>query len=252
MVVARRQAMTTINCDMGEAFGIYKLCDDAAVMPFVTHINVACGFHASDPMVMWNTVKLARSLDVGIGAHPGLPDKEGFGRREISMTREEVTSSVLYQVGALSAFLRAEGMSMTHIKPHGALMGMAQKQESTANAIADVAMCYELPVIAVTNSVLSEVLSHRQIPHVCEFYVDLEYDDNGVQIISRHPKHILPQDAVAKAIRALDEGLTKSKNGLDVPVVADSICVHGDSIGAAEVAKAVHAAISSRLKRSLI
>ncbi|MBN9008094.1 MAG: 5-oxoprolinase subunit PxpA [Rhizobiales bacterium] len=244
--------MVTINCDMGEAFGIYNLCDDASVMPFVTHINVACGFHASDPIVMWNTVKLARTFEIGIGAHPGLPDKEGFGRREMKMTRDEIASAVMYQVGALSSFLQAEGLAMTHIKPHGALMGMAQKQESTANAIADAAQCFELPVIAVANSVLADVLNHRKIPFVCEFYVDLEYDDNGVQVISRHPKTISPQDAAAKAVRALDVGVTRSKNGNDVDVVADSICVHGDTVGAAKVAEAVYTALSSRLKRNLI
>ncbi len=244
--------MVTINCDMGEAYGIYELCDDRRIMPFVTHINVACGFHASDPMVMGKTVRLAKSFGVAIGAHPGLPDKEGFGRREMTMTRDEIASAVLYQVGALSAFLRAEGLSLSHIKPHGALMGMAQRQQSTANAIADVAQCFDLPVIAVSNCVLADVLRDREIPFVCEFYVDLDYDDRGNQIISRHHAPLKPDAACAKVLDALDHGRTRSISGLDVPVVAQSICIHGDTPGAEEIARSVFDAISPRLQRTLL
>lgn len=244
--------MVSINCDMGEAFGIYRLCDDERIMPFVTHINVACGFHASDPMVMWKTVRLAKAHEVNVGAHPGLPDKEGFGRREMSMTRDEVGSLVLYQAGALRAFLDAEGMKMSHIKPHGALMGMAQKQHSTANGIADAAERLGLPVIAVANCALADVLSARGIPFVCEFYVDLDYDAAGNQVISRHHEQISPADARAKVLRALDQGVTRSLSGADVAVTADSICVHGDTPGAEDIAQTVFAALQARLTRHLI
>lgn len=111
---------------MGKSFGIYRLGEDERLMDYVTHINIACGFHASDPTVMWRTVREAKRKGVKIGAHPGLADREGFGRREIKMTRDEIAALVLYQVGALKAFLDAEQADLTHIKPHGALMGMAQ------------------------------------------------------------------------------------------------------------------------------
>ncbi|MGH6755228.1 MAG: LamB/YcsF family protein, partial [Bradyrhizobium sp.] len=134
----------TINCDMGEAYGIYRLGDDEACMPYVTHVNIACGFHASDPMVMWKTVAAAKRHGLKIGAHPGLADREGFGRREIKLSRKEVAALVLYQVGALQAFLDAEDIPMSHIKPHGALFGMAQKNEAVANGIADAALALKL------------------------------------------------------------------------------------------------------------
>src|SRR5687768_7353946 len=119
--------MVAINCDMGEAFSIYHCGDDDGIMPYITVANVACGFHASDPMVMRRTVALAKQHGVKVGAHPSLPDREGFGRREMKMEPAELTAAVMYQTGALAAFLRAEGMELNHIKPHGALYGMASR-----------------------------------------------------------------------------------------------------------------------------
>jgi UPF0271 protein len=130
----------TINCDMGEAFSIYRFGDDETCMPFVTHANIACGFHASDPSVMWRTVRAAKKHGLKIGSHPGLPDREGFGRREMKLTREEVAALVLYQTGALQAFTHAEDVALSHIKPHGALFGMAQRDETIAEGIADAAL----------------------------------------------------------------------------------------------------------------
>ena len=135
----------TINCDMGESFGIYHMGDDEACMPYVTHANIACGFHASDPNVMWKTVRLAKKHGLKIGAHPGFADREGFGRREIKMSREETAAMVIYQVGALKGFLDAEGVTLSHIKPHGSLFGMAMKDEAMANGIADAAEAFGMP-----------------------------------------------------------------------------------------------------------
>src|SRR5471032_2308146 len=146
----------SINCDMGEAFGIYHLGDDAAVMPYVTHANIACGFHASDPNVMWRTVRAAKEHGIKVGSHPGLPDREGFGRREMKLSRREVAALVLYQTGALRAFLDAEGMTMSHIKPHGALFGMAQNNAEVAHGIADAALALGLPLIGYANCVMAE------------------------------------------------------------------------------------------------
>src|SRR5271156_29193 len=127
----------TINCDMGEGFGLYRLGNDAALMPHIDLANIACGFHASDPSIMHETVRLAKKHNVKVGAHPSLPDMQGFGRRAMIISPAEVEDLVLYQVGALKAFLDTEGMALNHVKPHGALYGMAARDEKIASAIAD-------------------------------------------------------------------------------------------------------------------
>jgi UPF0271 protein len=237
----------TINCDMGEAFGIYRLGDDEACMPFVTHANVACGFHASDPVVMWKTVRAAKRHGIKVGSHPGLPDREGFGRREMRLSRDEVAALVLYQTGALEAFLDAEGMALSHIKPHGALFGMAQRDEAIADGIAEAALTCGVPVIAYSDCAMSEVFTRRGVPFSCEFYADLDYDDAGRQIITKEHEPVSPEAAAAKVRRAVDEGLTRSIGGKDVRVVAESICVHSDTPGAVDVARAVHLVLADRL-----
>lgn len=237
-------AKTTINCDMGEAFGIYRFGDDEACMPYVTHANVACGFHASDPVVMWNTVRAAKRHGIAVGSHPGLPDREGFGRREMKVTRDEVASLVVYQTGALKGFLDAEGLPLSHIKPHGALFGMAQRYEDIAEGIADAAALFGVPVIAYSDCAMSDVFSRRGIPFSCEFYADLDYDDQGRQIITKAHHAVEPEAVALKVRRAVTEGLTRSVNGIDVRVLAESICVHSDTPNAISVAKAVHAALA--------
>jgi 5-oxoprolinase (ATP-hydrolysing) subunit A len=237
----------TINCDMGEAFGIYRFGDDETCMPFVTHANIACGFHASDPIVMRKTVQAAKRHGLAIGAHPGLPDREGFGRREMKLSRDEVSALVLYQSGALKAFVEAEGLKLSHVKPHGALFGMAQREEAIAEGIADAALILNLPVIAYSDCAMSEVFTRRGVPFTCEFYADLDYDDFGRQIITKEHHAVDPVDVAAKVRRAVAEGVTRSVNGKDVAVVAQSICVHSDTPGALAVAKSVHQAIGEFL-----
>lgn len=237
----------TINCDMGEAFGIWRLGDDEGCMPWITHANIACGYHASDPRTMWRTVRLAKRHGVSIGAHPGLPDREGFGRREMRLLRDEVAALVLYQAGALNAFLHAEGIRMSHIKPHGALMGMAMKDDAVAEGVADAAEALAMPVIGVGNCLMEEVFAQRRLVMMCEFYADLDYDDRGWQVITMHHQAVDPVAAAAKALRAVREGRTRSVNGRDVAVKADSICVHSDTPGAVAVAQAVRATLAPYL-----
>lgn len=237
----------TINCDMGESFGIYKLGNDEACMPYVTHANIACGFHASDPRTMWRTVRLAKKHGVKVGAHPGLNDREGFGRRAMTIDREETAALMLYQVGALKGFLEAEGVELSHIKPHGALFGMAMKDEAVANGIADAAEVFDVPVIGFANCVQEQVYSTRGTPHVCEFYADLDYDDRGWQIITMEHEPVAPEAAARKVLRAITEGKTSSINGRDVDVRAESICVHSDTPDAVAVARAVRDAVQAYL-----
>ncbi len=242
----------TINCDMGEGFGLYTMGDDAACMPFVSHANIACGFHASDPSIMWETVKKAIKAGVNVGSHPGIADREGFGRREMAMTRMEVAAAVLYQTGALQAFLSAEGQTLSHIKPHGALFGMAQKDEKIANGIADAALAIGVPVIGFSNCVMADIFTARGVPFVCEFYADLDYDDNGRQIITRHHHQVSVEEAVDKVLKALNTGKTLSVSGREVDVVADSICVHSDTPGALDIARAIHGVLADRLSDHLV
>ena len=234
-----------INCDMGESFGIYRFGSDEEIMPYVTHANIACGFHASDPSVMWRTVRAAKAHGIKIGSHPGLPDREGFGRREMKLSRNETAALILYQTGALRSFLDAEGVPLEHIKPHGALMGMATHDQEVAEGIADAALIVGVPVSALANTVMTSVFENRGLPFFCEFVSDLEYDDNGNVIITVSHDPVPPHIAARRALRAVTEGLTKSVNGKDVKVAAESICLHSDTPGALEVAKAVREALAS-------
>jgi 5-oxoprolinase (ATP-hydrolysing) subunit A len=236
-----------INCDMGEGFGLYRIGDDAAIMPFITMANVACGFHASDPSVMHKTVRLAKQHGVKVGAHPSLPDLQGFGRREMKMEPRELTDCLIYQIGALKGFLDAEGMPLNHIKPHGALYGMAARSEEVANAVCDAAEAFQVPLLGMARTKHEEVYTKRGFPFLAEFYVDLDYDKDGRLIITREHEAWDPQLAAKRTLRAVTEKKVKSVDGNDIPMRADCICVHSDTPGAVEVAKAVRNAIASYL-----
>ncbi|WP_286789549.1 5-oxoprolinase subunit PxpA [Thioclava sp. UBA3469] len=240
MIYHLEAKMVTINCDMGESFGIYAFGDDAACMPFVTHANIACGFHASDPVVMRDTLRKAKAAGINVGSHPGLPDREGFGRRRMQMRRDEIYALIMYQTGALQALAVAEGLTLSHIKPHGALFGMAQNEMHVAEGVADAAEALGLPVIAYSDCCMSEAFTRRGIPFSCEFYADLDYGDDGRQIISREHESVPPEAVAEKVRRAVLEGMTTAVSGKDVSVVAESICVHSDTPNAIAVAKAVH------------
>jgi UPF0271 protein len=233
-----------VNCDIGEAYGMWSLGDDAAIMPYITMANVACGFHAGDPMVMRDTVALAKAHDVTVGAHPSYPDLQGFGRRVMAMDPEELTAALLYQVGALKAFLDAEGMPLTHIKPHGALYGVAARDESVAGAIADAVAVYGVPVLGMAGTKHEEVYAGRGLTFLAEYYADLDYDDEGGLIITRKHAAYDPAEAAERVARVLREGVAVSASGREIPMRADLVCVHSDTPGAAELAKAVAEVVS--------
>jgi 5-oxoprolinase (ATP-hydrolysing) subunit A len=235
--------MTMVNCDMGEGFGLYQIGDDAGLMPHIHVANVACGFHASDFNHMRNTVRLARQHGVKVGAHPSLPDRQGFGRREMKMGREEMANCLIYQIGALKGFLDAEGMTLNHIKPHGSLYGMAARQEDIAHAVCDAADVYRVPIMGIINSLHETVYPARGHRFIAEYYADLDYSDEGLMIITREHHAVDPAKAAERCVRAIREGVTTSLNGKDVPVRADSICIHSDTPNAVAVAQAVAAAV---------
>jgi UPF0271 protein len=238
--------MAMINCDMGEAFGLYRMGDDEALMPLVSVANVACGFHASDFNHMRKTVQLAKRHGVKVGAHPSLPDLQGFGRREMKMAREELANCIIYQIGALKGFLEAEGMPLNHLKPHGALYGMAAREEAVAHAICDAADVFKVPIMGMIGTCHETVYGARGHALIAEFYADLDYEDDGRLIITRTHLAVDPADAAARCRRAIVEGKTKSVSGKDVAVRADSICVHSDTPNAVDVARAVRDALAAR------
>lgn len=241
--------MVAINCDMGESFSIYHCGDDEGLMPFVTVANVACGFHASDPRVMTRTVKLAKRHGVKVGAHPSLPDREGFGRREMKMDREELTAEVVYQIGALSGFLRSEGMELHHVKVHGSLYGMSARDPEVAEAIADAADVFGAPLMGLTGSVHEQVWGGREAGFIAEYYADLDYRDDGSLIITREHQAFDPARSAERALRAVTEGKATSESGKEIPVRADSVCVHSDTPNAVELARAVNQALQPHLDR---
>ncbi len=240
--------MTIINCDMGEGFGLYRLGDDDALMPLITVANVACGFHASDFNHMRRTVQLAKQHGVKVGAHPSLPDLQGFGRREMKISREELANCLIYQVGALCGFLRAEGMELSHIKPHGSLYGMAARMEDIAHAICDVADIYRVPLYGMVGTLHETIYTARGHRFVAEYYADLDYTDAGGLIITREHPPVDAAEAAARCVRAIKEGLTASVNGVDVRVGSDAICIHSDTPNAVEVTRAVRAAVAPWLE----
>jgi 5-oxoprolinase (ATP-hydrolysing) subunit A len=237
--------VTSINCDMGEAFGLYRMGDDEALMPLISAANVACGFHASDFNHMRKTVRLAKQHGVRVGAHPSLPDLQGFGRREMKMARDELANCIIYQVGALKGFLDAEGMALNHIKPHGSLYGMAARNQAVAEAICDAADVFKVPIMGMIGTLHETVYKARGHVFIAEFYADLDYEDDGSLIITREHKAVDPADAASRCLRAIAEGKTSSIHGRDVRVRADSICVHSDTPNAVDVARAVRDASNS-------
>ena len=235
--------MTFINCDMGEAFGLYRLGDDEGLMPLISIANVACGFHGSDFNHMRETVRLAKRYGVKVGAHPSLPDLQGFGRREMKMAREEMTNCAIYQIGALKGFLEAEGMVLNHIKPHGSLYGMAARMEEVAQAVADAADVFKVPLMGMINTFHEKVYRARGHKFIAEFYADLDYRDDGSLIITREHEAKDPAHAAALCLRAIREGKVKGVGGGDVAVRADAICVHSDTPNEVAIARAVRDAV---------
>jgi len=229
-----------INCDMGESFGLYRLGDDKAVMPFITEANVACGFHGSDPNHMRNTVELAKSNHVRVGAHFSLPDLAGFGRREMKINRKEMANIITYQVGALKGFLDMADMELSHLKPHGALYEMAAKQEHIAHAVADVGTYFKVPVFGLAGTLHEKIYTDRGLEFVAEFYADLFYDNDGSLMITREHNAVDPTDAASRCLRAIKDGLTQTIGGIDISVRAETICIHSDTPNVVEVARAVH------------
>ena len=228
-----------LNSDLGESFGRYTLGNDEALMPFITSANVACGFHAGDPLVMQNTVRLARRHHVGIGAHPSYPDLQGFGRREMSLSPAEVEAMIVYQVSALWGFVKSEGAELIHVKPHGALYNQAAKDRDLAEAIARGVKRFspELIFVGLAGSKLIEAGIGAGLRVANEGFPERGYNADG-SLMSRKLKEAIiesPEEAAVNALRMAKEGLMI--NGLKIEV--ETLCIHGDNARAVEIARAV-------------
>jgi UPF0271 protein len=218
---------------MGESFGAYTIGQDEAILDFVTSANIACGFHGGDPLVMQQTVKLALAKKVAIGAHPGLPDLTGFGRREMAISPAEAFALVVYQIGALGAFVQAEGGKLHHVKPHGALYNMAAVNAGLAEAIAEAVYKVNpnLILYGLAGSLMIQAGNRLGLQTAREAFADRTYQSDGTLTPRSLPQAMLtnPAAAAQQVLRLVKEGKVRSQQNEDVTLVADTICIHGDA-----------------------
>ncbi|MEA3549271.1 5-oxoprolinase subunit PxpA [Pseudarthrobacter sp. C1] len=244
-VMETTAAQVLLNSDMGEGFGLHEFGNDAALMEIIDVANVACGYHAGDPDVMNRTVALAAEHGVAVGAHPGLPDPMGFGRRRMVLTPGEVESIILYQTGALTAFLVKNGLSLNHIKPHGALYGMLAGDEVLMQAAAGTAKQFGVPFYGLAGTAHESVCRAMGVEFVAELYVDLNYGPAGELLIQRRPAPTDPAAAAERVSRAVAGGPVPAVDGTPLNITFQSICVHSDAPNAVAVATAVRNALNS-------
>lgn len=230
-----------INCDCGEAFGRYPLGFDEEVMKYITSANIACGFHAADPVVMQKTVRYAKKNGVKIGAHVGFPDLQGFGRRNMELSEEELRCCVLYQLGALEGFCRAEGVKISHVKPHGAMYNMAAKDASMAETICQAVKDFDenLLLLGLSGSCMEKAAEKIGLAFASEAFADRAYEADG-SLVSRKKAGSVIKDsqAVCERVRQMvEKGTVTAITGETVHLRPDSICVHGDNESALELVK---------------
>ena len=222
-----------LNSDLGESFGAYKIGRDGDVIPLVSSANIACGFHAGDPLVMAKTVELCAKNGVAVGAHPGFPDLVGFGRRNMTVSPAEAQAMVTYQVGALYGFCKANGVKMQHVKPHGALYNMAAKDEKLAEAICNgiLAVDDSLILLGLANSQMLMQAKKLGLSCAAEVFADRAYEDDGTLVARGKPGAMITdeQEAVKRVIGMIKNKSVTSINGKEIGICPDSICVHGDS-----------------------
>ncbi|WP_306061725.1 LamB/YcsF family protein [Natronococcus wangiae] len=231
-----------INCDMGESFGNYSMGRDVEVMPYITSANVAGGFHAGDPHVMRETVALAEEHGVGIGAHPGLPDMMGFGRRKMDATPREVRDYVVYQLGALTGFAERAGAEVQHVKPHGAMYSMLSESEDHARAVMEAILDVDpnLVYLATDMNIYEIAEEYDELDAVFEGYVDLDYRADRTLIVEKEMTATDPELAADRAVSIANRGEVESVDGTTIDVPADSLCIHGDSPNSVEVLETIH------------
>ncbi len=237
-----------LNCDMGESFGAYRLGLDEEVIRYITSANVACGWHAGDPAVMERTVGLAVEAGVGVGAHPGYPDLLGFGRRNLDCTVEDVRRYVVYQIGALQAFCRVRGVSLRHVKPHGALYLTAVEREDVARAVAEAVVSVDPTLFLVglagaKGEVMRRVGAEVGLRVAYEAFPDRAYTPEGTLASRRLPGTVIqdPEEVARRALLMATEGVVVAMDGTRIPLEVHTLCVHGDTPTAAALVRGIRA-----------
>jgi UPF0271 protein len=225
-----------LNCDMGESFGVYSLGMDSAIIASVSSANIACGFHAGDPQVMGRTIRLAQEHGVAIGAHPGFPDLRGFGRRAMACSLEEMSDDLTYQIGALQAFCTAHGVRLCHVKPHGALYNMAAGNEDLVRAMARTIGRIDRSLLLVglagrDNGRMAAIAAKEGVTMIFEAFPDRVYTPEGTLMSRRLPGAVIhdPEAAADRALRMVTEGVVEAADGTEIPLTAQTLCVHGDN-----------------------
>jgi UPF0271 protein len=241
-------ASIDLNSDMGEGFGAYRMGPDAELLELVTSASIACGFHAGDPRIMDDTTARAAARGVAVGAHVSYPDLAGFGRRHLRVSPDELTTDVLYQIGALDAFCRRHGTSVRYVKPHGALYNDLASDGTLAAALADAVQAYggNLAVLVLAGSAAAEVIVGRGIRVVSEGFADRAYTPDGALLPRREPGAVItdPAEVAQRGVQIASGRPITAHDGTEITVAADSICVHGDTAGAVELASALRRELS--------
>lgn len=221
-----------LNSDLGESFGHYSIGMDEKIIPLISSANVACGFHASDPVVMMDTIELVKKSGGNIGAHPGFPDLMGFGRRNMSLTAGEVKAYTLYQISALAGMCSARGLSLQHVKPHGAMYNMAAKDYKMSKAICEAVAEFDpnLIILGLSGSETIRAAKDCGLKTALEVFADRAYEEDGSLVDRRKPGAVIrdEQEAIKRVIRMIKEGKVTAITGKDISIRADSVCVHGD------------------------
>ena len=232
-----------LNSDLGESFGSYRIGMDDEVIKYVSSVNVACGWHAGDPVIMERTVRMAKENGVAVGAHPGFDDKQGFGRRKIQLPADEIRVMMKYQIGALMAFLQSEGMKMQHVKPHGALYNMAMVDGDIADAVCKA--IYEVDpsiyLLAPAGCEMDLAAQRNGLKIAREVFADRAYQEDGTLVPRSLPGAVLhdPEEILARVLRMGKEGKVTTIDGNDIDISADSICVHGDNEKALRIVETI-------------
>ena len=236
-----------LNADLGESFGRYTLGMDGRILPVISSANIACGFHASDPVVMEKTVMLAKQAGVAVGAHPGYPDLMGFGRRNMAVSPAEARAYILYQLGALDAFLRPLGMKLRHVKPHGAFYNMAAVDYTLAKAVCEAVRDFDpgLILLGLSGSELIRAAEDTGLKACSEVFADRAYEEDSTLVSRNRPGAVITDEgeAIRRVIRMVTEGKVTAVTGKDVSIRADSVCVHGDGEKAVLFAESIRKAL---------
>lgn len=249
-MLKKHQKYMDLNCDLGESYGIYRLGMDEQLLEYISSANIACGFHAGDPSIIRQTVELCIQKNVAIGAHPGLPDLAGFGRRNMVITAQEAYDMVLYQIGAVAAFTQASGGQLHHVKPHGALYNMAAHHEETADAIARAVKDFDpqLLLYGLAGSQLIVAGEKAGIRCVHEVFADRTYQDDGSLTPRSQPDALIHDidEAVNQVLAMAEEGVVTTANQKKIRLKADTVCVHGDGSQALSFVQRLHEVLCER------